>query len=538
MNQRIPTMQLANITDNISHIRDRGIQYFLPDNSIARKSFAELHEDVCRLQDTLQSWGVGSGTRVGIMARNCYEFVLLDLALTRIGALSVCFPILEFEKVGMAELGTTYEVACVLLGPGIRTDEELPPWAARFGPDSWEQPRALRTEAPVVQMPKPDVFSLIFSSGTSGQLKCLPISRDSTEEWIDAYSRHYTFRPDDSMLVVLPLSNYQQRVMIYTALRYEFEVHLAQPETLFRALKQMRPTIIIGPPLFFEAVENRFRVLPARQKRLLMLAAQTIAKMPSAAARSWLQRRVFRPFHEAFGGRVRLMLSGGAPTRMSTLTLLELLGLPLFQAYGLTEAGVIAWNLPGANRPGSVGKPVFPEDIVLAEDGEILVKQRHPHSYGYLYCDEDVVKKTFTDENTIATGDIGTIDADGYLYITGRKKEIIITQGGYKVHPETLEKALEASELVARAVVFGGGALTGLVALVSLRGGDSDESKAAVQALVTELNETLPSPSRIGRVEFTTAQFTMESGFLTRNLKLDRKAIFEHFRSQLMQLAA
>lgn len=522
-------MNLGTLIEQVAGIADRGIVSFDERGQVVRRSYAELSRDVEARRGQLAGWNIAPPTRVGIMAHNSYEWIVLDLALIRMGVTSICLPVTEFERTSLEELGSRYELDVLLVGPGVRADEELPPWAARFG----ERPRTTRGPAPAVALDA-DSFSLVFSSGTSGKIKCLPISRRGTEAWIEAYGQHYAFKTDDRILVVLPLSNYQQRVMVYTGMHYRFEVILADPARLLRALKELHPTIVIGPPLFYEILENRFRALPPRQRRLLEIAGAIIAKLPFAALRARLRRRIFKPFHDAYGGAARLLLSGAAPNRHSTLELFERLGLPLFQVYGLTETGVVSWNLPGANRPGSVGKPVFPDGVRLAPDGEIIVHNTHPQCRGYIYCEPDELKQTFLTPETVATGDIGRFDDAGYLYIIGRKKQIIITQGAYKVHPETLERELEQCELVNQAVVFGGGALTGLVALVNLRPESPADTRARVDAFVEALNDRLPSASQIGRVEIADKVFTAENGLLTRNLKLDRNAIFQEFRAQLV----
>jgi long-subunit acyl-CoA synthetase (AMP-forming) len=322
--------------------------------------------------------------------------------------------------------------------------------------------------------------------------------------------------------------------MLYTAIHYGFDMHLADPPRLFKALKEMKPTIIGAPPLFYELFERRFHSLSPRKRALLSGAGRMVSLVPSAGLRVALSRRLFAPFHQALGGRIRLMLTGAAPTRRSTLDCFALLGLPLFEGYGLTETGYISINLPGRNRVGSVGRLVGKGKISIADDGEIIFSSDHPLSCGY-FSAGDEQRKTFLDARRIATGDIGRFDSDGYLYLTGRKKEIIVTQGGQKVHPESLEKEIEHAPDVLRAVIFGGGELAGLAALVSLQVHDTAAEKR-VRTMIDKLNKQLPAATRIGQLIFTTKEFTTENGFLNRNLKVDRRAVFNAFRNELLGL--
>jgi len=534
-------MELSQLASRLRELPDQTIIYH-ERGGLVRKSYPEMWADVERFIARLEAWGVEPGMRLGIVAENCYEWLLYELAVLKLGCVSVCFPTEEFASVATDDLAEKYALHLLFVSAKARSQRsEERTWIVVLDRDDEV---ARRVRHPVGERSEtnrdifsldPDVFTLVFSSGTSGKLKCILLSKRGTEEMITAFGKHYAFKSDDGIFVVLPLSNYQQRLMVYTAIWHGFDLLLTDPLRFFHGLKEMRPTILGGPPMFFETVENRFRSLPPTKRALLTVGGRIIHALRPAAARGYLLRKWFAPFHDAFGGRIRIMLTGSAPSRHSTLELFDLLGLPLYQAYGLTETGgFVSWNLPERNRPGSVGKLLFEGAVKLADDGEVIVRYDVPRSHGYLYCDEDDERQTYLSDNRIATGDIGRFDEDGYLYIVGRKKQIIITQGGYKIQPESLEREIEQAPDVARAVVFGGGELTGLVALVALRPESDGQAELRVRALVDELNHAVPAPSQIGRVVFTTTQFRVDNGFLTRNLKVDRRAVYEAFRQALV----
>jgi long-chain acyl-CoA synthetase len=537
-------MDLSSLASRLPELCSQGISYY-ERGKLTRKLYPEAFTDVRKVQSRLQAVGIKSGMRVGILAENCYEWVLWELALLDRSCVSVCFPVEEFSHVPLDHLADQYGLH--LLGISEKERER------RQEPREWvtllngKQDDGVRIRSSVSDTPgengrafslDPDVFSLVFSSGTSGKLKCLLMGKRGTEDLIATYGRNYTFRKDDSILVFLPLSSFQQRLMVYTAIWYGFDLLLTTPPQLFRALKELQPTILAGPPLLYETLENRFHALSAWRRLLARTAGCLLNAVPVSLLRSQLQRKCFAPFHAAFGGRVRLMLTGSAPSRRSTLELFNLLGLPLYQVYGLAEVGFVSWNLPGANRLGSVGKVLADGKVTIAEDGEILVRYSHPRSHGYLDCDVEEERRTYLGNNQVATGDIGYFDRDGYLYITGRKKQIIITQGGYKVQPEVLEQEIERCPHVSRAVIFGGGEISGLVALVSLRGENDPLTQRKVCSHVDNVNLALPSASRIGRVVVTSVEFRADNGFLTRNLKVNRQALYEAFRGSLLGLEA
>lgn len=537
-------MDVSKLTDRLAELQDQTLSYY-QGSRLIKVSYPQMCADVYAALDRLELLGVERGMRVGLISENSYQWIVYDLALLRLGCVTVCIPPTEFANVSTDEMAEQYRLNLLFMSAKERSRRpESFDWIV--GLEQIDDPAvaALRKVNSSAERNgherslEPGVMSLAFSSGTAGKLKCLQISKQGTEEWLRAFGHNYAFKPDDRMLVILPLCNFQQRLMVYTAICFGFNLLLADPAQMFRALKEMQPTILIGPPAFYEVAENRFRNLPPRKRFLLSSVASIIGLIPFRRWRSALLQRWLKPFYEAFGGKMRLMLTGMAPCKRSTLDLFALLGLPLFQVYGLTETGLITWNLPGRNRIGSVGKPVREGSVEIADDGEIIVHSKNPLALRYLYCSEEEEKKTFRGYGEIATGDIGRCDKDGYYYIVGRKKEIIVTQGGYKVQPEQLETVLEELPEVSRAVVLGGGDLPGLVAIVSLRvGGNSEVQKKSVSLAVERLNTRQHSAARICQVIFTDVQFSTANGFLTSNLKIDRRAIYQSFKNGLLEVA-
>jgi long-subunit acyl-CoA synthetase (AMP-forming) len=294
----------------------------------------------------------------------------------------------------------------------------------------------------------------------------------------------------------------------------------------------------LGPPALFEAIEKRFYARPKHERLALVLASRSLRLLPSKRLRSLARRRLFRDVDAALGGRVRALLTGSAPSKHSTLAFYRWAGVPLFQAYGLAEVGFIAWNRPGHNRPSSVGRPVFADSVSLAPDGEIIMEVQHPQALGYLGLSLREERQTFLADGRIATGDLGRMDRDGYLYITGRKKDIIITQGGLKIHPQEMELTLASTPGVDRAVVIGGGELPALAVIIALDTNLDEREETRIreqtESAVAALNARARTPaSRIERVYLTREPFDVGSGLLTRNLKLDRVAVQRRFEPLL-----
>jgi long-chain acyl-CoA synthetase len=509
--------------------------------AVKRIPFAQLVADVTRARSRLEQAGLTALSCVGIIGENCYEWIVHDLAVLSLGCISICFPIDEFAAQSAEKLAEGYDLSLLLVTQKVGMRPDLP-WVVVMNASSVStaivrpltQERGLRK-----RMLGTDACTVIFSSGTSGQLKALLLSRAGVDATIDALANDWQMGSNDRILVALPLSIFQQRLMVYAALRKDTEILLTDSANLFRSFKVMRPTIVLGPPALFEAIENRFSALPSLQGRALCLASDALRVVPLKSVREHFRRRLFHKTHEALGGWTRVLITGSAPSKLSTLKFFYWSGLSLFQAYGLAEVGFIAWNRPGYNRLLSVGHPVFPGSVAIAEDGEIIVSVQHAQALGYFGIAQAEEARTFLPDGRIATGDLGRFDDDGYLYIIGRKKNLILLQSGEKINPESLELQLGTPPGVDRVVVIGGGNMSNLVAVVAVDAECTPEQevriRSEIQSAIDHLNQRVKPASRIVRFIVTRVAFHPETGLVTRNLKLDRGAVYRFFERDLSQ---
>ncbi|MFL6130546.1 MAG: AMP-binding protein [Mycobacteriales bacterium] len=482
--------------DLIARLRSRPDLHIncFADGQVVHRTFAELYEDVLATAGALRAAGLRPRQHVGLCAPNSYDWVVADLAAIELDAVSVALAPEYAVTMSTEELVKRFDLALLLLAADEHARRQADaPEVAAFG--SLGAARA-RDTAP---SPTPaDTFTLAFSSGTTGAPKAILMSTSGTVDAIEEYDRQLGFRPSDSIFVVLPLSAFPQRLMAYTAIHCGFGIHLASVPDLFAAAGALQPTIVVGPPAFFEALELRYRPR--------IRAGEPVTPGP-----------------EAFGGKVRLALTGAAPARKESIELLNGVGFPLYEFYGLTETSVISWNLPGASRPGSVGRLLRPGTVRLAADGEILVRLTPPRSSGYY--DEPDGGLTYRPDGWIATGDVGRFDGD-YLHIVGRKKSVIITRAGYKLQPEPIERALCAEPAAAHAVVLGGEHAPVVTAVVSVRADEvGAETAGRLEEILGGCNDALPEPARVARLVVTERPFTVANGLLTRTLKVDRAAV-------------
>jgi long-chain acyl-CoA synthetase len=496
------------------------VTYFR-DGQAVRKSFREVLTDAAAARRKLLAWGVEAGMRVGIRAPNSYEWMVFDLALTEMGAVTVAFTE-DFAATPALELCHRYSLSLLLVSAAELGElASRPPFLAAI--DGLDEGVAARPE----RRGSSTEYCLIFSSGSSGGLKGLSLNRTGIEASIDALVEAVRPGVGDSLLIFLPFSNYQQRMMYYAALWYGFDLILADPPRLFRALKELRPTILIAPPALYEAIENRIRSAP-RWRQILLRAAGHALNCLRRGHRMRAARLVFSEVYETLGGSMRIMITGMAPTKGSTLRMFELLQLPLYETYGLIEFGSVSLNVPGAYKRGSVGKLLPGVEISFGFDGEIIAHREPTLAHGYFECAPGESERTFLGGNRVATGDIGMLDRDGYLYLTGRKKEMIVTAGGKKIHPEEIEAAIDECPAVAKSVVFQTDDRTGLVAVIVAHDPQDESARQRIRGHIDRVN-LQPRATDITKVIFSETPFSRENGLLRPNLKLDRKRIVQYF---------
>ena len=498
---------------------ERGGVRFIPWRQVLR--------DVEALTARLTGAGVRPGTRIGIRGHNSYQWLALDLALLKLAAVPVAVPVPDFKGTGNAELIRRYGLAAVFAGPESRSAGDGAAVAPLEGILEAVEVEPL-TDPPVpegrqILVDDREAFTLAFSSGTAGRVKCLLLAWRGVEALIEAYRAAYPCRPDDRIMIALPLSTFQQRYLCYLAIRSDCEVVLTTAARYVQALGTAQPTVVLGPPNFYEFAEKRYRALGRWGRLRLDAAAGLAALLPGAPMKRRWRQAVFHSYHAMYGGRLRLMLVGSAPVRPGMLEFFARAGFELHQIYGMTEIGYLTWNRAGADRIGSVGREVYPGTVRLNEEGEVLVRHPWHLCIGYEGESPEDVAAVFRAADTVATGDLGRFDADGYLHLRGRKKNIIITTGGQKLQTEDLEAELCRAEGVHQTALFPVDA-AGL-AVAAWFEGDESAVRAALLRRVTQLNSRLGADLQIRYLALTEGALSAGSPLLNRNLKIDRAAV-------------
>lgn len=478
--------------------------FLADDGAQTSRTFAELHDDATRLAADLQRAGVTTGSRIGILAPNAYEWMVWDLAALAAGSILVAFPqnaphepveqLVERYALCLMVIDASFAGSQLLGAPHIVAIEDVQLPADK---------RARRCSPPAVPA---GTHSLVFSSGTTGKTKGLIISGRGTQHLLTLYAEAFGVAADERFLSFLPFANYQQRMAYYFCLHHGIDFVYVPFALLFASLKKYRPTYTIAPPILYESLQN---------------LAQGLMAATGGTAGSVLK--------EILGGNIRYLVTGMAPIKKRTLEFFWDNGLQLFEAFGITEAGMVTWNKPGKVKLGSVGQPAEPGSVSLTADGEVVVTRSALLSLGYFEASEEDQRNTFIAHDAVATGDIASFDEAGFLTIIGRKKDAIITRSGEKFHPEPIETLLQRDPRIRVAVVTECERMTGTVAILSLHSAADAAARNDIQAQVARLNEQLPTYQQVKQCIFTEEDFSIENGLRTRNMKLNRKAIRARF---------
>jgi len=553
---------------------------------VAAKVFAD---QVVELAKGFVAAGVQPGDRVGIMSKTRYEWTQLDFALWTAGAVPV--PIYETSSVEQLAwiLADAAAVGCVVETAGhsgrlARVRDQLPAlrhvWRIEpgDGPDLEDLAGSGRgiadaeLDARVAGLHRDTPATLIYTSGTTGRPKgCVLTHGNFLDECASAITMlpELFEREDASTLLFLPLAHVFGRMIQVAVVMQGVTLAHSDPARLVKDLAQVKPTFVLSVPQVFEKIyETARRKAAADGKAKIFEAAAATAIAWSratergragvllAARHAVFERLVYRKLRAAFGGRADWAVSGGAALGHRLGHFFRGVGVTVLEGYGLTETTAAATvNNRTGLRVGSVGRALPGFEVRIAPDGEVLVRGGHVFK-GY-WGDEDATARVLDADGWLHTGDLGTLDEDGFLTITGRLKEILVTAGGKNVAPAPLEDAIRSCPIVSQAMVVGDqrtfvGALVTLdeeavVQWLSDQGRpptpvaaltDDPQVRATVQSAVDTANAAVSSAEQIRRFVILPGSWTEESGHLTPTLKLRRAKVLADYADDVEALYA
>ncbi|MBZ5627035.1 MAG: long-chain fatty acid--CoA ligase [Acidobacteriia bacterium] len=417
-----------------------------------------------------------------------------------------------------------------------------------------------------------DPAILYLTSGATGEPKMAFVTHQAIVSNLDMGPSVLPIGPRDSTVAFLPSAHIAQRVVIEL-----LPLRCGMPVTFFESLmklpqdiRKVRPTILLAPPRMWERIYStictELRKRPAAARKAfygglaLALAAARYRregkKVPLhiRAPLAIADRLMFRKVRARFGGRLQVAASGAAPLSKDLAEFYEAVGMPLIEGYGLTEGGVVTLNPLDRPKPGSIGKPLPGIEVRLAEDGELLVNSPCVFT-GYLN-DPQATAEVLAG-GWLHTGDIAHIDSDGYIFITGRKKETIVSSTGKKIHPSRVESLFKMEPLISQ-VLLVGDRLPYLAALFTINAGNAETIKgmeawrghpieeiaqappvlAEIHRAVARVNKQLAPFEQVRKYRVLARDFSIEQGELTATMKVRRTRAVENFKQQIDELYA
>ncbi|WP_229053565.1 long-chain fatty acid--CoA ligase [Aeromicrobium sp. Leaf350] len=541
-------------------------------NGWSEVSIGTFHREVTAVAKGLVASGVQPGDRVAILSKTRYEWTLLDYAIWWSGGVTV--PIYESSSTAQIAwiLGDSGAVACVAESsahvervnaaspeaPDLRSVWSLESDAVAALTAAGHDISDAELEARRSTLTPETPATLIYTSGTTGRPKgCVLTHGNFRAELAGALERlPQLFSVEGaSTLLFLPLAHVFARIIQIGCIRSGAVLaHTADITDLTTHLGEYRPTFVLAVPRVFEKVFNTASTRAwadgkgkifdkAVSVAIAVSRAESDGRKASLALRgqhALFDRLVYAKLRAALGGRAEWAISGGAPLGERLAHFYRGIGVSVLEGYGLTETtAALTVNTPDAHRVGSVGQPFPRTEVRVAEDGELHF--RGPQVFTRYWNNDEATAQALDADGWFATGDLGDVDADGFVRITGRKKEIIVTAGGKNVAPAVLEDRVRSHPVVSQCLVVGDGKPF-IAALVTIDPegweGDLDapELKAKVQEAVDDANTLVSQAESIRKFVILDEDWTEENGYLTPSFKVKRTAVLRDFHDTVEAL--
>jgi long-chain acyl-CoA synthetase len=549
-------------------------------------SSREFYGSVAGVARALREWGIATGDRVAIISENRPQWAMADFASLLLGAVVVpIYPTLTAEQTAyvlrdsgtrvvfvssetqlqkmLSIQGQTPVERIVVMDAlssrkGVSMESLMQSGSGDPDPQLDAAARAVRPS---------DLATIIYTSGTTGTPKGAMLTHGNMASNVTCSLLGFDVGPGDLSVSFLPLSHVTARHLDFAMLHLGAVLaYVPVPDQLTQALTEVRPTIFVAVPRVYEKIFAqvdiktkgfpkawiyRWTLLVGREHRSEILAGQT----PKSLAWKLANRLLYSRVRAGMGGHVRLFISGGAPLGRELAEWYADIGIRIHEGYGLTETSpVIALNAPQAHKLGTVGKPLANVEVRIAGDGEILV--RGPSVFKGYWNRPEETKSTF-DDGWFKTGDVGNLDADGFLSITDRKKDLIKTSGGKFIAPQPIENSLKHNPLIAEAVVLGDKRKFAAVLISPYfpmledwahANGTAFSSRPGLisnprvcelyEGIVADLNRNLAQFEKLKRVLLVAEEFSAANGTLTASMKMRRRAVEEHYREKIEEMYA
>jgi len=589
----IPPVSSGNVTDQIEDLFARNPEFpsvaIQADDEWSTITAAQFRSQVRSVAKGLIAEGLQAGDRVAILSRTRFEWTVADYAIWYAGCVTV--PIYETSSPEQVEWIISDAHVVATFFEAQRTTHAFAPIASKvphmtrsyiFGDDILAE-LALKganvsdsdLESRRTAAGPNEPATLIYTSGTTGRPKGCIITHGNLMAEVDTLVKavpEIFDVPDASTLIFLPLAHVFGRLIQVAMLRGEVTIgHCPNPAALLKDLGSFKPTFLLAVPRVFEKVFNgsaakAHEASPVKGKIFERATATAIAYSEAldhghvsiglTIKHGLFDKLVYSKLRHAMGGRVTHAISGGAALGSRLGHFYRGIGLIILEGYGLTETTAgSTLNLPSALKIGSVGRPLPGTGARIESDGEVLLKG--PHVFAGYWNNDAATSEAMTTDGWFRTGDIGELDGEGYLRITGRKKELIVTAGGKNVAPALLEDRLRANPIISQCVVVGDNkpyigalitldqdALPQILAANNIEAApmsellENSDVRALVQKAVNAANDSVSNSEAIKKFVILPEDLTIDNGYLTPKMSIRRHLIVQDFAADIEALYA
>ena len=575
----------------VEHRSDRVVMSFKRDKKWHDITGGQVITRVRNLALGLHKLGVREGDRVALLAESCPEWSMTDYAILSSGAVNV--PIYPTQAVDQVAFIIRNSGARVLFVGNSKLLKRIQPALDSLKKDApqlilFEQPKDakdsggwmtledLEKSGAELGSAQPELFSqlaaqaqpedlatIIYTSGTTGEPKGVMLTHHNLVSNVLSSGKVFGLRPDDVALSFLPLSHVFERTVLYIYMSFGVQICYARGvETVAEDIKEVRPTVVTAVPRLFEriysTINKRAAEAPPMKQKIFHRAVEVgrqVAMLKDqgksvplrlAMELKLLDKLVFTKWREAVGGRIRFFVAGGAALSPELAYIFAGAGIMILQGYGLTETSpVVSFNRPTKNRIGTIGTEIPGVKVKVAEDGELLVQGDNVMQGYYNMPDEsERCLQRYSDGLWFHTGDIGTIDAEGYIRITDRKKDLLKTSLGKYIAPQPIENMIRTIPMVEQAIVIGNARkfpaalivpafdqLKNYAKSLSVESKDMRELVRHPRIVeyfkkkIDEVTKELAPHEKIKKVALLDQEFSVEGGELTPTLKVRRKFV-------------
>jgi long-chain acyl-CoA synthetase len=530
-------------------------------------TWSEYRDAVRHVALGLREIGIKKGEIVALQSETRAEFYLADLGLMTCGAIAAAIytslPYADQVRTLKASDARVVFVENVKAMHGLQDAGEHVRWILLTGEAddvmTLEQVRALGEhrlrEEPAAfdwmqsELNESDTAVLYMTSGATGEPKMGLVTQSALVANMDHAPFVLPLTPDDVTIAFLPSAHIAQRVVVeLVPIRQASCVWFSEGlSKLPNEIRSIRPTFFLAPPRVWERVYStisaELKKRPNAIKKLFYMGLGTgseasrlreAGKPVPAMMRASLEffdRLVFRTIRQRLGGRIRIAASGAAPLSKDLAEFYAAIGMPLIEGYGLTEGGVVALNPLDRPKSGSIGKLLPNFEARVEDDGELML--RGPCLFSGYYKDPEATAAVLRD-GWLATGDIAEVDAEGYWYITGRKKDLIVSSNGKKIYPARIEGLFKREPLINQVLLIGD-RMPYVTALFTVNGSPG-ETHPAVEQAVKDVNKQLASFEQIRKFKILEHDFSIEQGEVTPTMKIRRSRVLENHRAAVSEM--